>query len=353
MKVLVTGAAGFIGSAVAEALLDRGDKVYGIDSINAYYNVDLKFERMERLGISSREIMLYRKAKSRRFPKYTFQRMNVDDERDLRELFRHEGFDVVCHFAAQAGIRYSSENPRSYIDSNVTGMYAILEACRCYPIEHFLFASSSSVYGEEAKVPFSEHEATDTPVSFYAATKKAGELMAYSYSHLFNIPITGLRYFTVYGPRGRPDMALFKFTEAIFEGKPVEVYHNGRGHRDWTYIDDAVALTLLALDTPPSLRRKKKPAYPLLPLGEDNSLYKIYNVGFGQPHSLNDLIKFIEVALDKGADIRYVEAPKSDVPLTWADTGITHEEFGYVPKMRFGDGVRNFVEWYLEWREKK
>jgi len=346
MKILVTGTAGFIGSSVAVRLADRGDDVVGIDNINEYYDVLLKYGRLERDGLDRPKAEAGEWVKSSKHPSYRFKRMNLEDRQGIQELFGKEKFDAVCHLAAQAGVRYSLVNPYSYIDANVVGFINLLECCRHHNVKHLAYASSSSVYGLNEKYPFSVHDNVDHPVSLYAATKKANELMAHTYSHLYGTPTTGLRFFTVYGPWGRPDMALFLFTKAILENKAINVFNHGKMKRDFTYIDDIVTGVVKVLDKPPTgdstwSGKAPDPARSRAP-------YRIYNIGNNSPVGLMAFIEAIEKALGKKAKKNFLAMQPGDVPATWADVNDLVEDFGYKPAIPVEEGVRRFVKWFRE-----
>jgi UDP-glucuronate 4-epimerase len=334
MKVLVTGAAGFIGMHVAERLLARGDTVVGIDNLNAYYEPALKEARLARL---------------RPLPGFTFHRLDVADGPGLAALFARERFDRVVHLAAQAGVRYSIENPQAYGESNLAGFLNVLEACRHHPVAHLVYASSSSVYGGNAKMPFSEADSVDHPVSLYAATKKANELMAHTYSHLYGIPTTGLRFFTVYGPWGRPDMAYFSFTRAILEGRPIAVFNEGRMMRDFTYIDDIVDGVVAVTDKPAT----PDPAYdPLAPHpGRGRAPYRVFNIGNQDPVALGDFIATIERALGRAAIREYKPMQPGDVVATHADVSALAAWTGVSPRTPLDAGIARFVRWYRQYYE--
>jgi UDP-glucuronate 4-epimerase len=328
MKVLVTGAAGFIGMHVAQRLLARGDHVIGIDNLNDYYDVSLKQARLEQL----------------RRPGFEFEKLDVADTPAIDELFAHHRFDRIVHLAAQAGVRYSLINPHEYVRSNVTGFLNILEACRHHPVAHLVYASSSSVYGGNEKLPFSESDNVDHPVSMYAASKKSNELMAHTYSHLFGIPTTGLRFFTVYGPWGRPDMALFLFTRAILEGRPVDVFNHGKMQRDFTYIDDIVEGVVRVLDRAPEAnaqfdRIEPDPAHSWAP-------YQVLNIGNHGPAGLLEYLDALEAALGRKAERRYLPMQPGDVPATFADTSQLTAWTGHEPGTAIRDGIARFVDWY-------
>jgi len=328
MKVLVTGAAGFIGMHCAERLLARGDEVIGVDNLNDYYDVRLKEARLARLS-----------------GKFSFVRADVADRDAMERLFSEHRPQRVIHLAAQAGVRYSLKNPHAYVQSNVVGFLNILEGCRHSGVEHLVYASSSSVYGSNAHLPFSVHDNVDHPISLYAATKKSNELMAHVYAHLYRLPVTGLRFFTVYGPWGRPDMALFLFTRAILEGRPIDVYNHGRMRRDFTYIDDIVEGVLRTLDrvaTPdPAFNADRPdPARSAAPA-------RVYNIGNNQPVELMTYIETIEKALGKTAVKNFLPLQPGDVTETYADIDDLAADTGFRPKTSVELGVRRFVEWYL------
>jgi UDP-glucuronate 4-epimerase len=347
VKVLVTGTAGFIGSFVAMRLAERGDEVVGIDNINEYYDVRLKYGRLERDGLDREKAEAGEWVKSSKYPAYRFKRTNLEDPPAIQGLFEKEKFDMVCHLAAQAGVRYSLVNPYSYIDANIAGFMNILEGCRHHKIAHLAYASSSSVYGLNEKYPFSVHDNVDHPISLYAATKKANELMAHTYSHLFGLPATGLRFFTVYGPWGRPDMALFLFTKAIMEGRPIDVFNHGKMKRDFTYIDDIVTGVVKVLDKPPAGDPQWSGTRPD-PAGS-RAPYRLYNIGNNSPVELMVFIEAIEKALGKKAKKNFLAMQPGDVPATWADVSDLVEHFGYKPATSVEEGVKRFVEWYVEY----
>ena len=334
MKILVTGAAGFIGFHLCRGLLEKGHTIVGLDNINDYYDVDLKYARLNELGISRDQATTFlNKTTSVLYnDSFQFVRMNLEDRENLPSLFSDSKFDVVCNLAAQAGVRYSIENPETYIDSNIVGFLNILECCRHNGIRHLLYASSSSVYGENKKVPFSATDNVDHPISLYAATKKSNELMAHTYSHLYNIPTTGLRFFTVYGPWGRPDMAIYLFADAISKDKTIKVFNNGNMSRDFTYIDDIIAGIEILLKNPPVEEN-------------GNAAYKISNIGNGSPQSLGDFIKAIETSFGKEAKKKYLPMQAGDVPQTWADVS-EMEKLGHKSTVGIQKGVQNFVNWF-------
>jgi UDP-glucuronate 4-epimerase len=332
MKILVTGTAGFIGSTLALRLLQRGDEVIGVDNLNDYYDVNLKIARLERL---------------KAFDNFHDVRVDIQDVAGMDTLFKKEKPQRVVHLAAQAGVRYSLENPRAYIDANVHGTLNILEGCRYNNVEHLVFASTSSVYGSNTNMPFSVHDNVDHPVSLYAATKKANELMAHNYAHLFNIPCTGLRFFTVYGPWGRPDMALFLFTKNILAGKPIDVFNHGNHTRDFTYVDDIVEGVLRSLDqvaTPSANWDGDKPDP-----ATSNAPYRIYNIGSNSPVQLSRYIEVLENNLGKKAIKNLLPLQPGDVPDTYANVDALVQDVGYKPETTIDVGIKNFVEWYLDY----
>ena len=334
MKVLVTGSAGFIGSALTLRLLERGDNVVGIDNHNDYYDPSLKEARLER-HIDH--------------PKYEHFKIDIEDGGLMGQLFKANSFDGVVHLAAQAGVRYSIENPSAYINTNLVGFGHILEGCRHSNVGHLVYASSSSVYGANTKIPFSIHDNIDHPLSLYAASKKANELMAHTYSHLYNMPTTGLRFFTVYGPWGRPDMALFKFTKAILEGKKIKVFNFGKHRRDFTYVDDIVEGVIRVLDQPAQSNpnwsgEKPDPGTSLAP-------WRVYNIGNNSPVELMDYISAIEEAVGIKAAKELLPLQPGDVPDTYADVDDLVKDFDYKPSMGIEEGEKNFVEWYQEYKK--
>ncbi len=332
---------------LAERLLERGDEVIGIDSINDYYDVKLKLDRLEKTGISKDEIEYGKLIQSKKFQNYRFVKLNLEDKAAIMSLFKAEKFDTVVNLAAQAGVRYSLTNPDAYIQANIIGFINILEACRHHKVKHLAYASSSSVYGSNVNMPFSTSDSVDHPVSLYAASKKSNELMAHTYSHLFGIPTTGLRFFTVYGPWGRPDMALFLFTKAIKENRPIDVFNFGEMKRDFTYIDDIIEGVMRVVDNPPvpnpnldlSLSDPSKSKAP----------YKVYNIGNSAPVKLMDFIVAIENALGKKAVKNLMEIQPGDVPATHADTTPLETELGYKPNTSVEFGVNRFIEWYNDY----
>ena len=329
MKILLTGAAGFIGMTTALRLLARGDEVVGLDNLNDYYDVTLKESRLARLTPSAN---------------FRFAKLDVADRESVADLFATEKFDRVIHLAAQAGVRYSLQNPHAYIESNVVGFTNILEGCRHSKVGHLVYASSSSVYGGNTKMPFSEHDSVDHPVSLYAATKKANELMAHTYSHLFSLPTTGLRFFTVYGPWGRPDMALFLFTKAILEGRPIDVFNHGNMQRDFTFVDDIVEGVIRVLDRPAIANASYDSE--LADPATSNVPYRVFNIGNNNPVRLLDFIGCIERALGMTAKKNLLPLQDGDVPATYANTDALNEWVGFVPGTSVADGVARFVAWY-------
>ena len=331
MKILVTGAAGFIGFHTSKKLLDRGDTVVGLDNFNDYYDVALKEGRAEMLA---------------GYDNFKLVRIDLADRSAMEALFAEEKFDKVINLAAQAGVRYSIENPHSYIDSNIVGFVNILEGCRHNDVKHLVYASSSSVYGANTTMPFSVHQNVDHPLALYGATKKANELMAHTYSNLYNLPTTGLRFFTVYGPYGRPDMALFLFTKNIIEDKPIDVFNFGKHRRDFTYIDDIVEGVVRTMDHTAEPNEDWDAANP--DPGTSKAPYRLYNIGNQQPVELMDYIGAIEKTLGKKAEMNLLPLQPGDVPDTWADTESLANDVGYQPSTPIEVGVKNFVEWYLE-----
>jgi UDP-glucuronate 4-epimerase len=341
MKILVTGTAGFIGFHLANRLLERGDEVVGLDNINDYYDVNLKYGRLEQAGIDRDKIEYGKVVESKKYPNYKFIKLNLEDKEAVDKMFKEEKFDKVCHLAAQAGVRYSLTNPDAYIQSNIVGHMNILESVRHHEVKALSYASSSSVYGLNKKQPFSTDDNVDHPISLYAATKKADELMSHTYSYLYNIPTTGLRFFTVYGPWGRPDMALFKFVKNIIEDKPIDIYNYGNMQRDFTYIDDIIEGVVRVIDNPP----KGNPNWDGRP-SESIAPYKVYNIGRGKPVKLMDFVEAIEETLEKEAKKNLLPMQPGDVPSTWADTSALEKELGYKPKVDVKEGIKKFVDWY-------
>lgn len=332
MKILLTGSAGFIGMTTALRLLARGDQVVGLDNLNDYYDVALKESRLKRLTVHK---------------EFKFVKLDVADRPGMEALFAAEKFDRVIHLAAQAGVRYSLQNPHAYIESNILGFTNVLEGCRHNKVQHLVYASSSSVYGGNTKMPFSEHDSVDHPVSLYAATKKSNELMAHTYSHLYSLPTTGLRFFTVYGPWGRPDMALFLFTKAILEGKPIDVFNYGNMQRDFTYVDDIVEGVIRVLD-------RTATANPAFDSGTSDPAtssapYRVFNIGNNNPVPLLDFIGCIENALGKKAEKNLLPLQDGDVPATYANTDALNDWVGFVPGTGVQEGVDRFVTWYRDY----
>ena len=332
MKILVTGSAGFIGSMLSIRLLERGDEVVGIDNHNDYYDPKIKEARLERLV---------------KYTNYKHYKTDLNDNKKLSEIFKIHKFQKVVNLAAQAGVRYSIENPLAYINSNIVGFAYILENCRNNKIEHLVYASTSSVYGANTKMPFSEHDSVNHPLSVYAASKKSNELMAHTYSYLYQLPTTGLRFFTVYGPWGRPDMALFKFTKAILEEKPIDVFNNGKHTRDFTYIDDIVEGVMKTLDNPATSNvnwnsKQPDPATSRAP-------WRIYNIGNNKPVQLMDYVKALEKTLGKKAKINFLPLQPGDVPDTYANVDNLNKKFNYKPATSVINGVSNFVKWYKDY----
>ena len=332
MKILVTGAAGFIGFHLVTRLAERGDEIVGIDSINDYYDVRLKYARLVASGIDEKDIEDEKIVQSICYPSYRFVKMCLEDRQGLQQLFAKEQFDIVVNLAAQAGVRYSIDNPYAYIESNIVGFLNLLECVRHHSVKHFVYASSSSVYGGNAKTPFSEQDRVDNPVSLYAATKKSNELMANVYTRLYGIPSTGLRFFTVYGPWGRPDMAPMLFSKAILSGAPIKVFNHGNLLRDFTYIDDIIEGVLRVID---------KRAYD-----KEQPEARIYNIGAGHPVRLMDFISTLEEAFGKKAVLTMMPMQPGNVYMTYADTSLLEHDFGYKPIVSLQTGILKFVDWY-------
>ena len=331
MRILITGTAGFIGFHLAKKLIERGEDVIGLDNINDYYSQQLKYDRLAETGIAQDDIVYGKLMQSEKFPNYRFVKLNLEDRGALKELFKSERFDKVCNLAAQAGVRYSIENPHAYIDSNLVGFMNILECCRHNNIQHLVYASSSSVYGMNAKIPFSEDDCVDYPVSLYAATKKANELMAHTYSHLYQLPTTGLRFFTVYGPWGRPDMAPMLFAKAIMNDAPIKVFNHGDLSRDFTYIDDIIEGLVKIIE-------RGQVSTP--------SMYGIYNIGRSTPVKLLDFITILEKAMGIKAELIMLPMQKGDVYQTYADTTALEKDYDYRPSIMLECGIKKFVNWF-------
>ncbi|MBB3700958.1 NAD-dependent epimerase/dehydratase family protein [Flammeovirga yaeyamensis] len=331
-KILITGAAGFIGFHLSKKLAKQNFEIIGIDNINDYYPMSLKFDRLKELGIESDFIRYNDKVNSNKYNNFNFIRLDITDEHNLIELFRKENFNFVVNLAAQAGVRYSIDNPRAYISSNISGFLNILEGCRHYPVEHLVYASSSSVYGQNTEQPFSTNHRVDSPVSLYATTKRSNELMANTYNHLYKIKCTGLRFFTVYGPWGRPDMAPMLFAKAILNGDPIKVFNNGKLERDFTYIDDIINGILKVL------------------IGNPKNRKKLYNIGCGSPTKLMDFIETMEKHLGKPAIKKMLPMQPGDVYSTFADTTDLQNDFNYAASVKIDKGIENFVNWYKKYK---
>ena len=333
-NILVTGSAGFIGFHLCKSLINDGHNVVGLDNINNYYSQKLKFDRLNFLGINSQDAEVFADiCKSEKFPNFEFIRLSLEDRNNLPEVFKKYQFQKVINLAAQAGVRYSIENPEAYVDSNLVGFANLLECCRSNNVKHLIYASSSSVYGQNKKVPFTTEDNVDHPISLYAATKKSNELMAYTYSHLYNFKTTGLRFFTVYGPWGRPDMAMFLFTDAVINNRPIKVFNNGDLERDFTYIEDIVLGIMKIINE-----------------NESNiESYKIYNIGNSKPVKLMDFIKEIEKQLGKKAKKQMMPMQPGDVERTWADVSDLKNKYNYSPSTSIENGVSLFVDWYREY----
>ena len=338
MKILVTGAAGFIGYHLTDLLLSRGHQVVGIDNINDYYDVNLKYARLNQLGIDRELASEFGKESiSNKNENFKFIRVNLEDREAINQLFENEKFEVVCNLAAQAGVRYSIENPHAYVESNIVGYVNLLEACRNNKVKHLVYASSSSVYGLNAKIPFSVDDSVDTPISLYAASKKSNELMAHTYSHLFGFATTGLRFFTVYGPWGRPDMAAYLFAEGIRKNEPIKVFNHGNMERDFTYVGDIVQGVMRIIEGEVQTRKEK---------GE---LYKVYNIGNNNAVKLTDYIGNIEKNLGKKAEKIMLDMQPGDVAKTWADVSALIQDYNYSPNTSVEEGVKKFIDWYKEY----
>lgn len=346
MKILVTGTAGFIGFHLANALVSRGDEVIGFDNINDYYDVNLKFARLKNAGFDVSEIDEKKLIRSKTKPNLAFIKADLADTDTLKRLFKEQNFDVVVNLAAQAGVRYSLINPQAYIDSNITGFLNILENCRHNGTKNLVYASSSSVYGLNENMPFSTHEAVNHPISLYAASKKSNEMMAHTYSHLFGVPTTGLRFFTVYGPWGRPDMALFLFVKAALNGEKIDVFNHGKMKRDFTYVDDIVKGIIKCIDNP----ARKNPEWSGLnpDPATSSAPFKIYNIGNNNPVELMSYIRAIELKIGREIDKNFLPLQAGDVPATFADVSDLVADFDYKPNTSVNDGVARFIEWYCD-----
>lgn len=331
MNILVTGAAGFIGFHLIKRLLNEGHSVFGLDNLNSYYNPKLKKDRLDELGI---KIVKEESRSSNKNQTFHFLKADISNTEIIEKLFDQQNFEVVINLAAQAGVRHSLDNPHAYTSSNIEGFLNILEGCRSHPVKHLIYASSSSVYGDNEEVPFKTSQQLDRPVSLYAATKKANELMAYTYSHLYKIATTGLRFFTVYGPWGRPDMAYFKFAERMVSGKPIDIYNNGDMSRDFTYIDDIVESIVRLIPKPP----------------EGKNPNQLFNIGYGSPVNLMRFIEILEQHLEIEAKKNYLPMQPGDVPRTWADTSDLQKWIDYQPRVSLNEGIREFVEWYKNYK---
>lgn len=335
MKILVTGAAGFIGFHLSTLLLSKGHQVVGIDNINDYYDVNLKYARLNELGIEEKEASEFgNQVSSLKNESFSFLRVNLEDKAKIDQLFEKEKFEVVCNLAAQAGVRYSIENPQAYVDSNIVGYVNLLEACRNNDVKHLVYASSSSVYGLNSKIPFSTQDTVDTPISLYAASKKSNELMAHTYSHLFGFATTGLRFFTVYGPWGRPDMAAYLFAEGIRNDQPIKVFNHGNMERDFTYVGDIVEGVTRIIEGEVETREEEK------------ELYKVYNIGNNNSVKLTDYIANIEKNLGRKAEKIMMDMQPGDVAKTWADVTDLIKDYNYQPNTTIDTGVKKFIDWY-------
>lgn len=345
-KVLITGAAGFIGFHLSQKLLEEGLEVVGIDNINDYYDPELKLARLRELGIDTSNIQENKEI----LGAITFVKLDLKDLKSLKELFKKHRFDFVVNLAAQAGVRYSLINPHSYVDNNISGFLNVLESCRAYPVEHLVFASSSSVYGLSEEIPFHEDNSADHPLAMYAASKKANEMMAHSYAHLFNVPCTGLRFFTVYGPWGRPDMALYIFTKAMVEDKEFEVFNNGKMSRDFTYVGDIVESIKRLLPKAPQKNNPQFDAKKPVP-SKSNAAYQLFNIGNNSPVQLMDYVKAIEKALNKKGKVVFKPMQPGDVTATYANVESLFEYINFKPQTTIEEGVANFVEFYKTYSE--
>jgi len=350
VKILVTGSAGFIGYHLTKRLLKRGDEVVGLDSINSYYDPALKFGRLRELGIEEERIHWGEKVDSSCYKKHYFYRADLADKVAIETIFKREQFDAVVNLAAQAGVRYSLENPDAYIQSNIVGFLNILESCRHFGVKNLCYASSSSVYGLNKSQPFKTSDKTEHPISLYAATKKSNEMMAHTYAHLYGIQATGLRFFTVYGPWGRPDMAPMLFTDAILNDKAIKVFNNGQMSRDFTYIDDIVSGIIKVIDNPAKSNRAWSGLEP--DIASSSAPYRLYNIGNNAPVALMDFIAELELALGKEAKKNFLPIQDGDVVSTYADVSGLIEEFGYKPQTTLKKGITEFVQWYREYYKR-
>ena len=344
MKILVTGTAGFIGHALVKKLLARGDEVVGIDNINDYYDVNLKYARLQELGIKREDIKAGKEVKSSVYDSHSFFKIDLANKEAMNDLFATQNFDAVVNLAAQAGVRYSLENPHAYINSNIVGFMNILEGCRHYEVKNLCYASSSSVYGLNKSQPFKTSDKTEHPVSLYAATKKSNEMMAHTYAHLYGIQTSGLRFFTVYGPWGRPDMAPMLFTDAIMNDRPIKVFNHGNMSRDFTYIDDIVDGIVKVIDNPAQPNEKWDDTDP--EIHSSSAPYRIYNIGNNKPVSLMEFIETIEEAIGKKAEKIFLPMQDGDVESTYADVSGLVDNFGYKPDTKLSDGIEKFINWY-------
>ena len=344
MKILVTGTAGFIGFHLVKHLIEKGEEVIGLDNINDYYDVQLKYGRLKETGIAENKITNNKLVKSSKHPNYQFIKLNLEDKENLEQLFADHSFDVVCNLAAQAGVRYSLENPDEYIQSNVVGFVNILECCRHFHIKHLVYASSSSVYGLNREIPFSTDHTVGHPISVYAATKRSNELLAHTYSHLFQLPTTGLRFFTVYGPWGRPDMAYFIFMKAILKNNPIKVFNRGRMERDFTYVADIVTGIGKVINQPAKSNINWDNTNPTL--SSSQAPFKIYNIGNNQPINLMEFIKILEEKIGRKAEKVMMPMQPGDVRVTYADVTDLIKELDYQPTTSLSDGIQQFVNWY-------
>jgi len=346
-KILVTGAAGFIGFHLCKRLMNEQFGVTGLDNINDYYSVELKYGRLQELGIDREPVENEERPNpiSGNSEHFSFLKSDLSDKKTVLSLFENEQFDVVINLAAQAGVRYSLENPHAYISSNIEGFLNILEGCRNRPVDHLIYASSSSVYGDTSEIPFKPSAQVDQPVSLYAATKRANELMAYTYSHLYNIPATGLRFFTVYGPWGRPDMAYYKFSKLMKSGMPIDVYNEGRMSRDFTYIDDIVESILRLMPKPPVSEAKKYKSEK----ASSEAPHQLFNIGNGSPVNLLEFIKILEKHLGMEAPKNMMPMQPGDIEKTWADVSDLYEYISFRPQVNIEEGISKFVKWFREW----